>query len=239
MGNNFLRTLLNGIVASRRHGRPARRRSLAPQLRLEMLEDRLTPSTLTVTSSADSGGGSLRSAIASAASGDTIVFAKSVHAITLTTGELAIAKSLDIEGPGADKLTISGNGVSRVFHIEGSSTVTIANLTVAHGQSSGQLPASVVGTYEGTGSGAGGGGGILNEAPGNLTLTNDTVCDNQALGAVGFTVVGGGLLNLGTATVQSCTFSNNQVTGGGAYDALGGSGGAGIDSFGGAAAAPS
>ena len=71
-----------------------------------------------------------------------------------------------------------------------------------------------------------------------MILTNDTICDNQALGAVGFTVVGGGLLNLGTATVEDCTFSNNQVTGGGAYDAIGGSGGAAIDSFGGVAGGP-
>jgi len=235
MLDNFLRAFLTRIAAPRHRGRPARRMSPALHLKIEILEDRLTHSTLIVTNNADSGTGSLRAAIANAASGDTIVFAKSVHAITLTTAELAISKSLDIEGPGADKLTISGNNASRVFHIEGASTVTIANLTVAHGQSSGQLPASAVGTYEGTGSGAGGGGGILNEAPADLALNKYTVCDNQALGAVGFTVVGGGLLNLGTATVQSCMFSNNQVTGGGAYDALGGSGGAGIDSFGGAA----
>ena len=135
-------------------------------------------------------------------------------------------------GPGPDKLTISGNDASRVFHISGAVNVTIADLTVADGQSSGQLPSSLVGVYEGDGSGAGGGGGILNEAPANLTLSNDTVSDNQALGAVGFTVVGGGLLNLGTATVLACQFTNNQSVGGGAFDAIGGSAGGAIDNFG-------
>ena len=132
----------------------ARRRSSA--LALESLEDRMTPSTLTVTSSADSGLGSLRNAIAAAASGDSIVFAKAVHAITLTTGELPISENLDIEGPGAGKLTISGDDASRVFHISGAVTVTIAGLTVADGQSSGQLPSSLVGVYSGDGSGAAG-----------------------------------------------------------------------------------
>ena len=74
-------------------------------------------SPLTVTSGADSGPGSLRQAIADAAPGDTIVFAKNVHNITLTSGELDITKNLDIEGPGSNKLTISGNDHSRVFDI--------------------------------------------------------------------------------------------------------------------------
>ncbi len=64
-------------------------------------------------------------------------------------------------------------------------------------------------------------------------LTNDVISGNQAVGAVGFTVLGGGLLNLGTASVEACTFSNNQATGGGAFDNLGGSVGGAIDNFGG------
>ena len=72
--------------------------------RLEGLEDRTVLSTLTVTNALDSGAGSLRAAIKAASSGDTIVFASSLNGqtITLTSGELAISKSLDIEGPGPD-----------------------------------------------------------------------------------------------------------------------------------------
>src|SRR5690349_8204528 len=56
--------------------------------------------TLTVTSTADSGAGSLRQAILDAASGDTINFAlPSNSTITLATAELAISKSLTITGP--------------------------------------------------------------------------------------------------------------------------------------------
>ena len=211
--------------------RKAAARPRSRPLTMEVLEDRVTPSTVTVTSSADSGPGSLRAVIASAPAGSTIVFAPPVHAITLTSGELAIAENLDIEGPGANRLTISGNDSSRVFHISGSTSVTIAGLTVAHGQSTGTLPQ--MGIFTGAGTGGGGGGGILNEAAATLTLNRDNFTNNRAVGAVGFTVMGGALLNLGTAHVQTCSFSNNQATGGGAFDAIGGSGGGAISNFGG------
>ena len=90
-------------------------RSLVP--RIELLEDRTVLSTWTVTNPADSGDGSLRAAIAGAQSGDQVVFDTSLkgQTITLTSGPLAIAQSLDIEGPGADKLAISANHASRIF----------------------------------------------------------------------------------------------------------------------------
>jgi autotransporter family porin len=237
MLNDILRRFLAAISGrTRPRRRPSRRWSTRPQL--EMLEDRLTPSTLTVMNNADHGGGSLRDTIAAAQTGDTINFASSVHAITLTTGELDIAKNLNIVGTGANHLAISGNDASRVFHIESGKTVTLSNMTIAHGQVSGTLPSSVVGVYSGTGTGAGGGGGILNEAGAHLTLSNDNVTSNKAIhgpSSDSFTVLGGGLLNLGTATVLGCTFSNNQAAGGNAYDNLGGSVGGAIDNFGGPA----
>src|SRR5437879_1843867 len=84
---------------------------LFPRLRLEQLEDRTLLSTITVLNNADSGDGSLRAALGAASSGDTINFAPGLagQTITLTSGELAIDKSLDIEGLGADQLTVSGN----------------------------------------------------------------------------------------------------------------------------------
>src|SRR5688500_13416820 len=90
------------------------------QPRLEVLEDRLTPSTFTVKTNLDSaapGVLSLRNAV-NTAGVDTIFFAPNVHAITLTLGEIDITTDLNIVGPGAKKLTISGNNASRVFYIE-------------------------------------------------------------------------------------------------------------------------
>ncbi|HYV38837.1 MAG TPA: hypothetical protein VE988_24350 [Gemmataceae bacterium] len=234
----FYSLLRRWLVANREQAviqqsrRSRRRQSALPTV--EALEDRLTPSAvLTVVNSTDHDPGSLRAAVASAGSGDTIKFANSVHLIKLTSGEIEIGKNLNIIGPGPQKLTVSGNDASRVFHIDAGKTVNISNLTVAHGKSTGQLPTSMVGEFlPGGGSGAGGGGGILNEAGAHLTLNSDSFSSNQAVGAEGFTVVGGALMNLGTATVLSCDFSNNQATGGGASDALGGSSGGAIENFG-------
>lgn len=53
--------------------------------------------TLTVTTNADSGVGSLRAQIAAASSGDTITFDAGMT-VTLTSGELVISKDLTIDG---------------------------------------------------------------------------------------------------------------------------------------------
>src|SRR5689334_3665686 len=86
---------------------------------LEALEERPRHSTVTVLNTIDKGAGSLRDAISSAKSGDTIVVAPSLdgQTITLASDELAVKKSLDIEGPGAGLLAISGNDTNRVFDI--------------------------------------------------------------------------------------------------------------------------
>jgi len=55
----------------RPHGSPCQRATFRPWL--EALEARCLPSTLTVSSTADSGPGSLRAAIAAASNGDTTV----------------------------------------------------------------------------------------------------------------------------------------------------------------------
>src|SRR6516165_8107426 len=95
---------------------PRGSRSPAPQRyrfrpRLEGLEERTVLSTLTVLNTLDKGAGSLRDTITNAQSGDTIVFDPRLNGqtITLTSGELTIKKSLDIEGPGASLLGVSGN----------------------------------------------------------------------------------------------------------------------------------
>ncbi|MGZ4343187.1 MAG: hypothetical protein ACXVHX_14720 [Solirubrobacteraceae bacterium] len=74
---------------------------------------------VTVTSTADSGMGSLRDAIANATDGQTIDFSPALNGqtITLTSGALMVTHSLTISGPGAGNLTVEGDGSDPVFDI--------------------------------------------------------------------------------------------------------------------------
>lgn len=177
--------------------------------------------THTVTSTADSGSGSLRQALADASPGDTIGFSLTYPVtITLTSGELAITKSLTLLGPGAENLAVSGNGASRVFAIGGAgTTAALSGLTVAYAYGSyleyggGIYNAGTLTVTHATFSGnwAGNGGGIYNA--GILTVTHTTFSGNRA----GYD--GGGIYNNGTLMVTHATFSGNEAVG------LGGGGG--------------
>jgi hypothetical protein len=179
--------------------KPARLSRFVP--RLEILEDRTVLSTLTVLNNFDSGAGSLRDAIAHTKDGDTIVFDPVLNGqtITLTSGELAIKKSLDIEGPGADKLAVSGNDTFRVFDVSQGLTVTIARLTITHGLGTGDL--------QDNSQGGGGGGGLLNGGS-TVNLTNDVFSSNQAEHGGAITNVAGSVL-----TALSSSFIANRAVG--------------------------
>src|SRR5947207_1452791 len=75
--------------------------------------------TLTVTSTADIGAGTLRDTIAAAASGDIIVFslAGCPCTISLTSGSIVISNDLYILGLGTGQLTISGSNSIRPFWV--------------------------------------------------------------------------------------------------------------------------
>ena len=88
--------------------------------------------TLTVNNLNDSGVGSLRDTINMATSNDVVEFLLGNHpsTITLTSGAIAIAKNLTINGPGANLLTITGNNQFPVFDIS-AADVTLSGLGIA------------------------------------------------------------------------------------------------------------
>ena len=98
-----------------------------------------------VTNASDSGPGSLRRAAldANATSGHhKIMFSLPAGTtIGLTSGEIRFAgPDVTLQGPGRDKLTISGNHNSRIFEVQGNATLTVNSLTLrdgfAHGDDS-------------------------------------------------------------------------------------------------------
>ncbi len=155
--------------------------------------------TITVTSSANSGAGTLRQAVIDAGSGDTIEFDGSVTQIDLTGSDIDITKNLTISGNGADVTKITGSSSVGIFFINASGiNVTIKNLTMQNGRGT-----------EGA-AGFGGGGAIfLNQ--GTLTVENCEFRDNIANHSSG--AYGGACHIYDDATFLNCTFDNNSTGG--------------------------
>ncbi len=146
-----------------------------------------------VNTTADTGAGSLRDALANVctAPNNNISFSLTYPAtIQLTSAELNIGKDANITGPGANQLEIKGSQTGagiRVFNIPSGITANITGLTVTGG---------------GT---ALGGAGVSNF--GTLGLSACSVKGNQTTG-----VGGAGISNAGVLTIDSCTISNNVAT---------------------------
>ena len=148
--------------------------------------------TLIVTSTADSGAGSLRQALVDANDGDTIDFDAALNGqtISLTQGELRIDQNITISGLGANVLAVSrapAADLFRIFLIMPGHTAVIEGLTISGGE------------------GDGGAGGIANG--GTLTINNCIVRNNVA-----FRGHGGGIINDGTLTIVNSIIRNNLAT---------------------------
>src|SRR5437660_555463 len=88
--------------------------------------------TVQVTNCHDSGPGSLRDAIASAASGSTITFSLSCDIKLKST--LSISKTLTLTGEG-QQVTLDGQHAVLVLYVNGGITLTLKALTIANGSS--------------------------------------------------------------------------------------------------------
>jgi len=104
---------------------------------------RRAAATLSVSNCDDSGAGSLRAAVTSAVSGDTIdLTGLDCGTIALTSGALASdVDYLTLNGPGADKLVIDAGHHSRVIALLGTAgALTIDGLTLRNGSYTNQDP---------------------------------------------------------------------------------------------------
>ncbi|MFN6568976.1 choice-of-anchor Q domain-containing protein [Dendronalium sp. ChiSLP03b] len=190
---------------------------------------------INVTTSADSGAGSLRAAIASAQAGDTIKFASTLanKTITLTSGQLSITKNLTIDGTGAANLKVSGNNTTGVFIVERQIGATFKNLTIADGLKSTTGKGGAIQVYDYgsitvdnckfSNNRAGTGGAIYLGYGGRSTVLNSSFDGNDGTSAKsGWS--GGAIATCGAGdlVVKNSTFTNNKgVNGGAIYSILG------------------
>jgi predicted outer membrane repeat protein len=180
-----------------------------------------------VTTTADTGAGSLREAVADtngSATDDTITFAAGLSGdtISLTSGELAVTDQLYIEGPGADQLTVDATDSSRHFLLDnGGEEVVIYGLTLTGVSVTGDGgsilnedsdPSVAFSVLTGNDAvGASNGGGAIADA---TTATSDTNVYYSTL--AGNTAAGdGGAIKSEYATVVVSTMTGNVAGGGG------------------------
>ena len=185
------------------------RRPHARRPSLERLEDRTVLSTisLVVTTLADTGVGTLRSAITMADQGAAsksyvIKFSVTLPAtIDLLSALPDLSNNISIKGPGASDLTVqrdpNATALFSVFTVDSGETISLSGITISGGNA-----------------GGGNGGGVDNS--GTLTVSDSVLTGNTAL-------EGGGLFNAGTVTVTDSTFdglsgSQSAEFGGGLYN---------------------
>jgi len=154
--------------------------------------------------------------------------------ITLSQGELAITQPMYLIGPGADKLTISGNDATRLFNISAPTNtpiiVKLIGLTLTHGKCSGICKAGAVYAknvsltvqdavldYNASAYG----GAIYSYNSANVyavsELTGTTIAKNTASGSsAGFSFTGGAALHVADSIIDGNTAA--KAAGGGYID---------------------
>jgi predicted outer membrane repeat protein len=201
---------------------------------LEALELRLTPSTFTVTTTADDGSsGSLRGAInaANAAGGaQTVTMGAGLFKLTKfsttetsTAGDLDVTCDLTLIGANSATTFIDGGGVDRVFDVEAVLNVSFQNVTIQNGlgqsgdsggavhASGGNLSFTNVILRNNSVSSE---GGAISTTTGNITLTNCSLIGNHAENDGGAIATTKGAIVITNSTIQLNTAGSS----GGAID---------------------
>ena len=180
--------------------------------------------TCTVTTSADSGAGSLRQALldhdAADANCSTINFASSVTTITLASNLPTVTgSSLTITGSGSLTVNLSGKSGIRMQNPAAGQTLSISGLTLTGGNASDRGGAvygykmNVVISDVTFTSNISSFGGAVAANYGSLDISNSTFTSNtshNSAGAVSFTTTNG---DPGTVNITGSTFTNNSAPG--------------------------
>ncbi len=145
------------------------------------------PDPTLVTNLADNGPGSLRQAIDMARPGSIITFSSHVKGVIRLTSNLSIDKDLSIHGPGAEKLSITGDGSFNVIIVKQGIIATISDVA-----------------FKGTNQTEAGMGIIYND--GTLTLANSIVSNNRTYAGAG------AVTNMGKLTLTNSTIANNTTS---------------------------
>ena len=191
----------------------------------------VAPMTFTVGNTNDGGAGSLRQAVEDAnnnSGNDTIIFDPAVFSspqtIILTGGEIDVEDngSLIINGTGANKLTISGSGTSRIFST--GATLTLNDLQMSNGSADAQTGGAIIsfggilqinrcGFYNNSAEEGGGGIAAIET---DLTVSQSTFFGNQSATAVGGALLVYSIEGSSTTNIINSTFNQNTAAQGGA-----------------------
>lgn len=224
---------------SRWFRKPLRRHPVNPRaqarLRVTSLEERTVPANLLVTTTADSGLGSLRQALSDAANPsrpglDTITFDPSVTGMITLGSPLMVNSDVMIVGPGANVLSVSGNKIVHVFDVnDGAATTlsaTISGLTIRDGATAGAGAGISLGqndqlTLQGvhmTGNTAMVRGGAIDASSdgAGLTIIGSTLSGNSA-GGMGGAVYFWGQAAGNSINIRNTTISGNTAPQGGGF----------------------
>jgi hypothetical protein len=155
------------------------------------------PPTVTVSSLADSGAGSLRETLSSAEAGSVVSLKNLTGTLTLAS-ELVINKNLTLEGSG---VVISGDGKTRVLNVAAGSNVTLKGLKLSNGKNLAATSAGLAARAAIAGQ-----GGIIFNA-GTLVLQAGTEISG------GEASLGGGIYNAGTLTLEGGVIKGNKAVG--------------------------
>ena len=165
--------------------------------------------TVTVSTTNDSGPGSLREVVDNAFPGDIVIVPPGTY--TVTSDQIEISTGITIRGAGARRTIVRSDGTNRIFHIADSAgAATIRELAITGGHTVGPGP-------------TGYGGGIRTEAS-DLTLIGVAMTDNSTAFEPPTYLDGGAVFVSGNAAnlvVRDSLFAHNTGYNGGAINSNG------------------